>query len=51
VEYILLSINSPVELEREVNEKLKKGWELYGNPFVAFTTAEWYHYQAMIKTN
>lgn len=33
-EYVTVSGHTPAELDRAVNEKLKQGYVLYGNPYV-----------------
>lgn len=38
IEYELLSEFDPSTLSKKVNERLDKGWELYGSPIV--TTSE-----------
>ncbi len=34
-EYVTATAKTPAELDREVNEKLKQGYVLYGNPYAA----------------
>jgi hypothetical protein len=37
IEYVLLSEFDPSTLSKKVNERLDKGWELYGSPVVTTT--------------
>ena len=52
-EYFIAYGNNPGELEADINEYLKKGWELYGNlRAVAWVTNDFAHReytQAMVK--
>ena len=45
VDYIILCSESRGTLRKEVVEKLKEGWELYGTPYVSPLSN---HYQAMV---
>ena len=45
MEYIILSQKEPNLLIKEVNEMIRKGWELYGH---LITERDWFD-QAMVK--
>mgnify|MGYP006111160055 CR=1 FL=1 len=46
---------SPKQLDEEVNRKLQRGWQLYGNPYVIHKTQsqdEYVRYcQALVKVS
>lgn len=47
-EYYLICHEISMDMEREINEKLKKGWHLYGNIF-SKEGNQVHMYQAMVK--
>jgi hypothetical protein len=44
MQYAILSASNAQDLQSLVNERLPKGWQLYGNPF----TEKGAYYQAMV---
>jgi hypothetical protein len=46
MQYAILSASNAQDLQAQVNQRLPKGWQLYGNPF----TEKGVYYQAMIYT-
>ena len=51
VEYYLLTDNSKTEFQKWINERLIKGWHLYGSPFINEGDKDGYgrYAQAMVK--
>jgi hypothetical protein len=47
--YQTASGETPSELDQEVNQLIQKGWQLFGNPYVA-GTQDRYPCQAMVLT-
>ena len=52
-EYYIALSDDAADLEKQVKERLKSGWQLHGNPFIqrVMCDGKWYDYilQAMVK--